>query len=82
MLGYKLVDEHIFYQFRISDINYRKTDYRMKEVERIDDDIRSVYDRAVSKFDYIAKRPIIDYWRGHFKGNYNKDHKELILYDL
>jgi predicted acetyltransferase len=70
MLGYKLVDEHVFYQFRISDIIYRKTDYHMKEVVRINDDIRKVYDKVVSKFDYIAKRPIIDYWRVHFKENY------------
>ena len=70
MLGYKLVDEHVFYQFRISDINYRKTNYHMKEVVRIGDDIRNVYDKIVAKFDYIAKRPTIDYWVGHYKGNY------------
>jgi predicted acetyltransferase len=69
-LGYKLVDEFVYYHFKISDIKYRETDYYMKEVERINDDIRSVYDKAILKFDYIAKRPEIDYWRRHYKGNY------------
>ncbi len=70
MLGYKLVDENIFYHFKISDIIYKETDYYMKEVERINDDIRKVYDKAILNFDYIAKRPEIDYWRRHFKENY------------
>jgi predicted acetyltransferase len=70
MLGYKVVDEHFFYQFKISDIIYKKTDYHMKEVVRINDDIRSVYDKAILNFDYIAKRPQIGFWMRHFKGNY------------
>ena len=70
MLGYKLVDEHFAYEFKISDIIFKKTDYHMKEVERINDDIRSVYDRAISNFDYIAKRPMIQYFRGLYKNNY------------
>ncbi|MHA1931268.1 MAG: GNAT family N-acetyltransferase [Promethearchaeota archaeon] len=70
MLGYKLVDEHFAYEFKISDIIFKKTDYQMKEVERINDDIRSVYDRAISNFDYIAKRPEIQYYRGLYKNNY------------
>ncbi len=69
-LGYKVVDEIFYYQFKISDIIYKKTNYYMKEVVRIDDDIRSVYDKAILNFDYIAKRPQIGFWRGHFKGNY------------
>ncbi|MHA2181839.1 MAG: GNAT family N-acetyltransferase [Promethearchaeota archaeon] len=78
MLGYKLVDEHFAYEFKISDIIFKKTDYQMKEVERINDDIRSVYDQAISNFDYIAKRPEIQYFRGLYKNNYkficyNKD---------
>jgi predicted acetyltransferase len=78
MLGYKLVDEHLFYQFKISDIVYIKTDYTMVEVERINDDIQKVYDKAILKYDYIGKRPVIDYWQRHFKENYkficyNKD---------
>ena len=70
MLGYKLVDDHFAYEFKISDILYKETDYHMKEVVRIDDDIRSVYDRAILNFDYIAKRPEIQYWRGLYKNNY------------
>ena len=70
MLGYKLVDEHFTYEFKISDILYKETDYHMKEVERINDDIRKVYDKAILNFDYIAKRPIIDYWRSLYKENY------------
>ncbi|MHA2283120.1 MAG: GNAT family N-acetyltransferase [Promethearchaeota archaeon] len=70
MLGYKLVDEHFAYEFKISDILYRETDYHMKEVERINDDIRNVYDRAILNFDYIAKRPEIQYFRGLYKNNY------------
>ncbi len=70
MLGYKLVDEHFSYEFNISDIIYRETEYHMKEVERINDDIISVYDRAILNFDYIAKRPEIQYWRGLYKNNY------------
>ncbi|MHA2390430.1 MAG: GNAT family N-acetyltransferase [Promethearchaeota archaeon] len=69
-LGYRLVDEHLFYQFRISDIIYQETNYHMKEVVRIDDEIRKVYDTAVQHFDYIAKRPLIEYWRALYKGNY------------
>ena len=70
MLGYKLVDEQFTYEFNISDILYRETDYHLKEVERINDDIRSVYDRAILNFDYIAKRPEIQYWRRLYKNNY------------
>ncbi|MFW9830153.1 MAG: enhanced intracellular survival protein Eis [Candidatus Thorarchaeota archaeon] len=70
MLGYRLVDEHAYYQFRISDIIYEETTYHMKEVVRIDDEIRKVYDKVIQKFDYIAIRPIVDYWRGLYKGNY------------
>jgi predicted acetyltransferase len=69
-LGYKLVDEFVYYHFKISDIIFKKTDYYMMEVERINDDIRSVYDKAIFNFDYIAKRPEIDYWRAYYKGNY------------
>jgi len=73
-LGYKVVDEIFYYQFKISDIIYKKTDYYMKyymkEVVRINDDISSGYDKAILNFDYIAKRPQIDFWRGHFKRNY------------
>ena len=69
-LGYKLVDDHFAYEFKISDIIFKKTDYHMKEVERINDDIRSVYDKAISNFDYIAKRPEIQYYRGLYKNNY------------
>ncbi len=70
VLGYKLVDEHFAYEFNISDILYKETDYHMKEVERINDDIRSVYDRAILNFDYIAKRPEIQFWRNLYKNNY------------
>ncbi|HDZ18603.1 hypothetical protein LCGC14_1064710 [marine sediment metagenome] len=70
MLGYKLVDLYFIYEFNISDILYRETDYCMKEVERINDDIRTVYDRAILDFDYIAKRPEIQYWRRLYKNNY------------
>ncbi|MBY8986529.1 MAG: GNAT family N-acetyltransferase [Candidatus Lokiarchaeota archaeon] len=70
MLGYKLVDERFYYQFKTSDIIYKDTNYTMKEVVRIDDDIRSVYDKAILNFDYIAKRPQIGYWRDHYKNNY------------
>ena len=70
ILGYKLVDEQFTYEFNISDILYRETDYHLKEVERINDDIRSVYDRAILNFDYIAKRPEIQYWRRLYKNNY------------
>jgi predicted acetyltransferase len=69
-LGYKLVNELVYYHFKISDIKYQETDYNMKEVDRINYDIRSVYDKAILKFDYIAKRPEIDYWRRHYKWNY------------
>ncbi len=69
-LGYKLVDEKLFYQFKISDIIPKETDYHMKEVERINDDIRIIYDEAILNFDYIAKRLDIGYWRRHFKKNY------------
>lgn len=70
MLGYRMVDEHIFYQFRISDIISKETSYYMKEVERINEEITTVYDKAILNFDYIAKRPIIDYWRAYYKNNY------------
>jgi predicted acetyltransferase len=69
-LGYKLVDVNFTYEFRISDILYKETNYHMKEVERINDDIRSVYDVAILNFDYIAKRPAIQYWRRLFKNNF------------
>lgn len=69
-LGYKLVDELVYYHFKISDIKYQGTDYRMVEVESINEDIRSVYDKAFFSFNYIAKRPGMEYWRRHIKGNY------------
>lgn len=69
-LGYRLVDEKIYYHFKITDIKYQKTDYRIVEVDKIDDDFRYVYDKAMINYDYIAKRPNIDYWRRHFKWNY------------
>ena len=69
-LGYKLVDELVYYHFKTSDIKYQGTDYRMVEVESINEDIRSIYDKAISNFDYIAKRPEIDYWKRHYKWNY------------
>ena len=34
-LGYKLVDELVYYQFKISDIKHQKTDYHMVEVDRL-----------------------------------------------
>ena len=70
MLGYKLVDEQFGYQFRISDIIYKETNYHMKEVERIGDDIRSVYDKSILNFDYIAKRPEIQNYSALYKNNY------------
>ncbi|MHA2122456.1 MAG: GNAT family N-acetyltransferase [Promethearchaeota archaeon] len=70
MLGYKLVDEHYGHQFRISDIIYKETNYHMKEVERIGDDIRSVYDKVILNFDYIAIRPLIQNYAGLYKNNY------------
>lgn len=70
MLGYKLVDERVFYHFKISDIKYKETDYTIKEVERINDDFRKVYDEVILNFDYIAKRPMIENWRTYFKDNY------------
>ena len=70
MLGYKLVDEHFGYQFRISDIINKETNYHMKEVERIGDDIQSVYDKAILNFDYIAIRPQIQNYAGLYKNNY------------
>ena len=68
-LGYKQVAERCFYEFKISDILYKETDYYMKEVERINDDIRNVYDRAILNFDYIAKRPEF-LWISFYKDNY------------
>jgi len=68
-LGYKQVDESIFYEFNISDILYKETDYSMKEVVRINDDIRSVYDRVILNFDYITKRPEF-LWIYLYKDNY------------
>jgi len=68
-LGYKQVDESIFYEFKISDILYKETDYSMKEVGRINDDIRSVYDRVILNFDYITKRPEF-LWSYLYKDNY------------
>jgi predicted acetyltransferase len=76
MLGYKLVDECVDYHFKISDILYKETDYHMIEVDEINDDITKVYDKVVLNFDYIAKRPMIDYWQGLYKGNY-----KFICYD-
>ncbi|MHA2397450.1 MAG: GNAT family N-acetyltransferase [Promethearchaeota archaeon] len=70
MLGYRLVDEQFGYQFRISDIIYKETNYHMKEVERIGDDIRSVYDKSILNFDYIAKRLEIQNYSALYKNNY------------
>ncbi|MFX1346785.1 MAG: enhanced intracellular survival protein Eis [Promethearchaeota archaeon] len=70
MLGYKLVDECIDYHFKISDIIYKETDYYMIEVDEINDDIMKIYDKIVLNFDYIAKRPLKDYWQRFYTGNY------------
>ena len=69
MLGYKLVDEAVLYQFEISDIICKKTNYHMKEVERINDDIRNVYQQATENYDYIGLRTEMQ-WKRHYKNNY------------
>ncbi|MHA2268086.1 MAG: GNAT family N-acetyltransferase [Promethearchaeota archaeon] len=69
-LGYKLVDELVYYHFKISDIKHQETNYHMVEVEIINDDIRRVYDKNMFNYDYIAKRPDIDYWKRHARHNY------------
>jgi len=70
MLGYKLVDECVDYHFKISDILYKETDYHMIEVDEINEHITKVYDKVILNFDYIAKRPVKDYWQGFYRGNY------------
>ena len=68
-LGYKNVDEKIFYQFEISDIRYTETSYYMKEVERINEDIIKVYNEVIEKYDYIAKRAEMQ-WKRLYKENF------------
>ncbi len=68
-LGYKNVDEQIFYHFEISDIKYNETNYRMKEVERIDEEIIQVYNEVIENYDYIAKRAELQ-WKRFYKENY------------
>jgi len=70
MLGYKLVDECVDYHFKISDIIYKETNYDMIEVDEINDDIMKIYHKVVLNFDYIAKRPLKDYWQRFYTGNY------------
>ena len=69
MLGYKLVDEAVLYQFEIADIICKETKYQMKEVERINDDIRNVYQQATEYYDYIGLRTEMQ-WKRHYKNNY------------
>ncbi|MFX1554079.1 MAG: enhanced intracellular survival protein Eis [Promethearchaeota archaeon] len=68
-LGYKTVDEQIFYQFEISDIKYKETKYYMKENERINEDIIQVYNEVIEKYDYIAKRAEMQ-WKRFYKENF------------
>ncbi|MFX0106439.1 MAG: enhanced intracellular survival protein Eis [Candidatus Hodarchaeota archaeon] len=68
-LGYKNVDEKIFYQFKISDIKYKETNYQMKEDERINEDIIQVYNEVIENYDYIAKRAEMQ-WKRLYKENY------------
>ncbi|MFX1418835.1 MAG: enhanced intracellular survival protein Eis [Promethearchaeota archaeon] len=68
-LGYKTVDEKIFYHFKISDIKYKETNYHMKEDERINDDIIRVYNEVLENYDYIAKRAEMQ-WKRLYKENY------------
>ena len=74
-LGYTVVNEEILYQFEISSIINRKTNYFMKEVEEINEDIKHVYDEIINKYDYIAKRSEIQ-WKDLIKSNY-----KFICYD-
>ncbi|MFX1310845.1 MAG: enhanced intracellular survival protein Eis, partial [Promethearchaeota archaeon] len=67
--GYKTVDEQIFYQFKISDIKYKETNYQMKEDERINEDIIQVYNEVIENYDYIAKRAEMQ-WKRLYKENY------------
>lgn len=74
-LGYAVVNEEILYHFEISSIINRKTNYFMKEVEEINEDIKHVYDEIINKYDYIAKRSEIQ-WKDLVKSNY-----KFICYD-
>ena len=68
-MGYKVVDEQIFYHFEISDIKYNETDYHMKEVERINEDIIQVYNGGIKNYNYIAKRAEMQ-WKSFYKENF------------
>ena len=68
-LGYKVVDEQIFYHFKISDIKYNETNYHMKENERINEDIIQVYNEVTENYDYIAKRAEMQ-WKRFYKENF------------
>ncbi len=74
-LSYAVVNEEILYHFEISSIIDRKTNYFMKEVEEINEDIKHVYDQIINKYDYIAKRSEIQ-WKDLKKSNY-----KFICYD-
>jgi predicted acetyltransferase len=68
-LGYYLVDEDVLYQFPITSIKKKETSYRMKEVEEVTEEIKSVYIKACEKFDYIANRAEFN-WKRNSVGNY------------
>ncbi|MHA1729457.1 MAG: GNAT family N-acetyltransferase [Promethearchaeota archaeon] len=74
-LGYYLADECVLYQFKISDIKKENTTYKMKEVEKITDEIKKIYEKSTEKFDYIAKRSEL-HWKRKEKFNY-----KFICYD-
>lgn len=74
-LGYAIVNEGILYHFEISNIINRKTNYFMKEVEEINEDIKHVYNEIFNKYDYISKRSEMQ-WKRLIKPNY-----KFICYD-
>lgn len=75
-LGYKVADELVAYHFPITDIIPKKTNYQMKEVLEITEDIKSIYNEIVKRYEYIAIRAE-EQWKGDFG---NRSYK-YICYD-